>query len=53
MKRAPGRNCPVYGGVGRAVLQIADSDADAITITFGPFYEKQRLAINRVEAAIS
>jgi hypothetical protein len=28
-------------------------DADAITITFGPFYKKQRLAINRVEATIS
>jgi hypothetical protein len=28
-------------------------DADAITIVFVPFYEKQRLAINRVEAVIS
>jgi hypothetical protein len=28
-------------------------DTDAITITFGPFCEKQRLAINRVEAVIN
>ena len=53
MKRAPGLNCPVYGGVRRTVLRVVDSDADAITIIFGPFSEKQRLAIDRVEAAVS
>jgi len=46
MKQAPGLNCPVYGGVRRTVLQVADSGR-------GRHYEKQRLAINRVGPAIS
>jgi hypothetical protein len=53
MKGAPGLNCPANEGVERTILHVVDSGRGCHYDYFGPFYEKQRLGINRAEAAIS
>jgi hypothetical protein len=47
MKRAPGLNCPVYGGIGRTVLRVVGGGRGCHYNYFWSFLRKAEAAISK------